>query len=357
MDERGQERCRFCGQVIVKKEEPRPSPADPTEWLNEKKVLEAKLATLLNEEQKLQDELETLRESERVSYELRAREVSLRADLDKARLRETQYKIEYEVFVRDSHEISLLTSQNVLATDQGQASVSRQEQVELRKKIERLKIKVEDTGSMSSDVIKEYDDTKMRDEHLSRELEDLEKSRGSLEDLMKELSETLHARFKDGLSLVNKEFSNFFETLFGGGKAAIEEVKIGGGVDEAGEEKESEIGIDISVSLPRKKIKGLDMLSGGERALTSIALLFAMSQVNPPPFLVLDETDAALDEANSRKYGQMLSQLSDKSQLIVVTHNRETMSHASVLYGVTMSSDGVSKLLSIRFDDATVYAK
>ena len=99
------------------------------------------------------------------------------------------------------------------------------------------------------------------------------------------------------------------------------------------------------------------MLSGGERALTSIALLFAMSQVNPPPFLVLDETDAALDEANSKKYGEMLEVLSKNSQLIVVTHNRETMSHASVLYGVTMSTDAISKLLSIRFDDAVTYAK
>ncbi len=99
------------------------------------------------------------------------------------------------------------------------------------------------------------------------------------------------------------------------------------------------------------------MLSGGERALTSIALIFAVSQVNPPPFLVLDETDAALDEANSRRYGDMIENLSKHSQLIVVTHNRETMSRAGVLYGVTMGADAVSKLLSIRFEEAEGYAK
>ena len=99
------------------------------------------------------------------------------------------------------------------------------------------------------------------------------------------------------------------------------------------------------------------MLSGGERALTSIALIFAVSQVNPPPFLVLDETDAALDEANSRKYGDMLENLSRHSQLIVVTHNRETMSRAQIIYGVTMDNDAASKLLSVRFDEATAYAK
>jgi len=109
--------------------------------------------------------------------------------------------------------------------------------------------------------------------------------------------------------------------------------------------------------LPRKKIKGLEMLSGGERSLTSIALIFAMSQVNPPPFIVLDETDAALDESNSRKYGDMIENLAKESQLILITHNRETMSRSGVLYGVTMGSGGVSKLLSIAFEEATAVAK
>ena len=99
------------------------------------------------------------------------------------------------------------------------------------------------------------------------------------------------------------------------------------------------------------------MLSGGERALTSIALIFAMSQVNPPPFIILDETDAALDEANSRRYGDMIEELAKRSQLILITHNRETMSRAGVLYGVTMGGDGVSKLLSIKLDEAVAVAK
>ena len=125
--------------------------------------------------------------------------------------------------------------------------------------------------------------------------------------------------------------------------------------DEGGEEEEE--GVDIAVSLPHKKIKGLQMLSGGERALTSIALLFAISQVNPPPFMALDETDAALDEANSRKYGDMIENLAKYSQLMVITHNRETMSRAGVLYGVTMGSDATSKVLSIAFEEASLVAK
>ncbi|MBU1159745.1 hypothetical protein KKD04_00995 [Patescibacteria group bacterium] len=107
--------------------------------------------------------------------------------------------------------------------------------------------------------------------------------------------------------------------------------------------------------MPKKRITSLDVLSGGERALTSIALLFAMTQVNPPPFLVLDETDAALDEANSQKYGKMLKNLSKQTQLIIVTHNRETMSQAGILYGVTMGSDSISRLLSIKFTEVEQY--
>jgi chromosome segregation protein len=116
-------------------------------------------------------------------------------------------------------------------------------------------------------------------------------------------------------------------------------------------------GIEISVNLPKKRVQALMQLSGGERALTSIALIFAMSQVNPPPFLILDETDAALDEANSRRYGDMIENLAKKSQLIVITHNRETMSRAGILYGVTMGGDGISKLLSVKFEEAAAVAK
>ena len=116
-------------------------------------------------------------------------------------------------------------------------------------------------------------------------------------------------------------------------------------------------GLSISVSIPRKKIRGLEVLSGGERALTSIALIFSMAQVNPPPFLVLDETDAALDEANSRRYADMIQELGQKSQLIVITHNRATMAAAGELYGVTMGQDGVSKLLSVKLEEAERVAK
>jgi len=249
----------------------------------------------------------------------------------------------------------------------------RLHQEERRKNIERLKIRIEDAGIGSSDdVLKEYRDASERDTFLEKELTDLNTSSESLQSLIKELDDKLTTEFKIGVEKINTQFQDFFSKMFGGGTAhlsVIREVKKKKSdvdlsamneenIDELIEaEEEGEEGIDIEVNLPKKKIKGLMMLSGGERALTSIALLFAMSQVNPPPFIILDETDAALDEANSKKYGDMIAELSKYSQLILVTHNRETMSRAGIIYGVTMGSDGVSKLLSIQFEEAVQVAK
>lgn len=237
------------------------------------------------------------------------------------------------------------------------------ERDEFRKKIERMRIRLEEAGGMDEGVIKEYEETEKRSAFLEKELSDLKKTSKSLEELFDDLNQKIEKDFKIGISKINSLFGIFFNEIFGGGKAEIKVIepskpkKI---VDENGEIEEIEEtkgGIDIIVNIPRKRIKSLNMLSGGERALVSIALLFAVSTINPPPFLVLDETDAALDEANSRKYAGMLKELSRKTQLIVITHNRETMRVADVLYGVTMGRDGVSSLLSIKFEEAESLVK
>ena len=258
---------------------------------------------------------------------------------------------------------------------QGALSEDRNEQEKRRKQIERLKIKIEESGLGNGDaVVKEFSQTKERDEFLARELIDLETSASKLKDIIAELEKTIDEKFKDGLKHINEALKGFFVKLFGGGEAklTIEQPRrkalrasYGAGpaddLDEDDTEFEEEedlyAGLSISVSLPRKKVKGLEILSGGERALTSIALIFSMSQVNPPPFLVLDETDAALDEANSKRYADMIQELGSKSQLIVITHNRATMAAAGELYGVTMSQDGVSKLLSVKLEEAEKVAK
>lgn len=239
---------------------------------------------------------------------------------------------------------------------------------EIRRNIERIKIKIEEAGaSGGEEVLQEFQEVSERDVFLERELSDLSSALGSLTLLITDLKSSLDEEFQTGIQKINKEFQEFFGTMFGGGSASLHIVKkqskkkvveIEDSEEESSlEEKIQEEGVEIEVNLPHKKVRELTMLSGGERSLTSIALLFAMSQVNPPPFLVLDETDAALDEANSRRYGDMIEKLSEYSQLIVVTHNRETMSRAKTLYGITVGSDGASKLLSIKFNDAELYAK
>lgn len=251
------------------------------------------------------------------------------------------------------------------------AAENRELQRDRRRELEKMKIRLEELGGANEDIEKEYKEVKERDDFLAREIADLEASVGKLNELIADLNDRLNEQFVTGLEKIDTEFNRFFTLMFGGGSAKLERVKPkvkkpkndtdldvdGVEPDEEEEEQVVEEGIDLDVKLPNKRVKGLDMLSGGERALTSIALIFAMSQVNPPLFVILDETDAALDEANSRRYGDMIEALAEKSQLILITHNRETMSRAGILYGVTMSGDGVSKLLSVKFDEALENAK
>jgi chromosome segregation protein len=233
--------------------------------------------------------------------------------------------------------------------------------------IDRLKIRVEEAGGAGEDVRTEYKEAVEREAFLTHELEDLAKSAGGLRSLITDLDTELSKSFNEGLIKVNASFSEFFSLMFGGGSAKLvleelDEAETDDEDDYAETESETttqkhKAGIEISVALPKKRVQSLMQLSGGERALTSIALIFAMSQVNPPPFLILDETDAALDEANSRRYGDMIENLAKRSQLIVISHNRETMSRAGILYGVTMGADGISKLLSVKFEEAVAVAK
>jgi chromosome segregation ATPase len=227
---------------------------------------------------------------------------------------------------------------------------------DLMRAIERSKVRIEEAGVPNrEEVISEYNSTRERDEYLTKELADIKDSEEKLLALISELETTLSERFSTGVKDVSKVFSEFFGEVFVGGKGKLVLMDITK-IDEEGEQT-VEQGIDIDVSLPNKKVKEISMFSGGERALVSIALLFAMSSITPPPFMVLDETDAPLDETNARKYGVMLRRLAEKSKLLVITHNRETMNHCDMLYGVTIGVDGSSRLLSINFKEAENYAQ
>jgi chromosome segregation protein len=364
----------------------------------EKERIEEELKELKRQEDNLQKEhsvlqkdmeheKESTRAAERTILKIEAKRQSLRSSLSLLYAKEEELNRAESDFKREIGEAAVLVGREAVdfenaviknpdgggLDEESIINESRPLQVERRRAIERIKIRLEESGySSSGDILKEFRETKERDEFLERELKDLIHSQASLQVLIDDLKRKLDKQFKEGLESINYQFNKFFSLQFPGGRASLclvrdqsrrkSAAELLGQYDDMAEEaqeREEDIGegIGIEIFLPHKRIRSLEMLSGGERALTSIALTFAISQVNPPPFLIFDETDAALDEANSRKYGDMIESLAERSQLILITHNRETMSRAGILYGVTMGSDGVSQLLSVKFDEAVAVAK
>ncbi|OGI92330.1 hypothetical protein A2933_01200 [Candidatus Nomurabacteria bacterium RIFCSPLOWO2_01_FULL_46_18] len=379
--------CPFCGSKIlsatpeqIKKREEEEK--DLAELKNSRTQILAEVEKTGTEERAVEKSIEflketinkeisTLRDREKEKYALKLKEQELHSTLEVIKVKEENLKREDEAFENELKEGEVLVGPEILSykNHQGNTESNRAEQEENRKKIERIKIKLEDAGEGSgAEIRKEFEEMAERDKFLEKEMGDLSKGIESLEQLISGLKEKIDLEFKEGVEKINVEFKELFALMFGGGNAKLvvtAPVKRSYSAKASQDDLEEvenknepqEEGIEINVSLPQKKVKELNALSGGERSLVSIALLFAMSQVNPPPFLVLDETDAALDESNSRKFGDMLEKLSKQSQLVVVTHNRETMSRADVLYGVTIGSDGASKLLSVKLAEAEAIAE
>lgn len=354
----------------------------------EKEEIAKEILELGREEQEVSAKIDELRkiseeralagrDAEKELFTLLSRERDLSLALEKINQQESHISREEREWKAELGEVAILAGKEALEFEHlalgerevgGEAEVKteREAQKERKKKIERMKIRLEELGlGGGDDIVKEFEEVKKRDNFLTREIDDLEKSAQSLKKIIDDLHDELEKCFTDGLEKINKKFQDFFTLLFGGGTARLsllvpQKRKIKDQDELTPNEmlelgimpEEQERGLEISLSLPHKRLRGLQMLSGGERTLVSIALLFAVSQVNPPPFLVLDETDAALDEANSKKYADMLEDLSTTTQLMIITHNRETMSRAGIIYGITAGQDAVSKVLSIKFEDA-----
>ncbi len=249
----------------------------------------------------------------------------------------------------------------------------------LHDKMLRLKHQLELIGGIDEEVMREYETTSERFVFLTTQVKDLRSAIASTEKIIDELDGEIRSQSAAAFTAINKEFQRYFAVLFGGGSCSLvkmsqddvaEETKVNmdRAMEEMAEEKiendsiasitervkeraDAVIGIDIQATPPGKKLKALNLLSGGERALTSIALISAIMATNPSPFVVLDEVDAALDEANTVRFSNILQELQKLTQFIVITHNRATMEKADMLYGVTMSGDGMSKLLSVKLDE------
>ena len=323
---------------------------------------------LQNVDNASRDMLEAARDNERLLGNIKSKKVELQGQLAVLAREESDIQVTQELCNRLVNEIITLAGDlpELENTDEEKEFLF---DVEIRT-LERLKIKFEELGGgVGIEARQEFDQTTERYEYLQKESADAETACSELESLLADLSQKLHNEFTSGLISINTAFQSYFVNMFGGGGAEVRLVELKqrkkavldedeeSETEEFDEDQVIEYGVEVRVQLPRKRVQDLAMLSGGERSLTSIALLFALSQVNPPPFVVLDETDAALDEANSRKYGLMLRELSSRAQLIVVTHNRETMASGHQLFGVTIGGDGASQVLSVKLEEATQYAK
>jgi chromosome segregation protein len=214
---------------------------------------------------------------------------------------------------------------------------------EARKKVKLIKLAIEELGTVNLGAIEEYKRVSERYEFLLEQKTDLKDAKDTLFQVIDEMDIEMKKRFAQTFDGIRTHFEPVFQTLFGGGRADLKLTN---------PEDLLNTGVEIVAQPPGKKLQNLGLLSGGERALTAIALLFAILKVRPVPFCVLDEVEAALDDANVYRYSQYLKRYSNENQFIVITHRKGTMEGADVLYGVTMQESGVSKLVSVRLEDS-----
>ncbi|PTK31522.1 chromosome segregation protein SMC [Staphylococcus hominis] len=210
----------------------------------------------------------------------------------------------------------------------------------LRKKVKLTKMSIEELGSVNVNAIEQFEELNERYTFLNEQRNDLREAKQTLEQIIDEMDQEVKDRFKATFFEVQDYFTSVFQSLFGGGHAKLELT----------DDDYLSAGVDIIVQPPGKKLQHLSLLSGGERALSAIALLFAILKVRSAPFVILDEVEAALDEANVIRYAQFLNDLSEKTQFIVITHRKGTMEYSDRLYGVTMQESGVSKLVSVNLN-------
>ena len=208
-----------------------------------------------------------------------------------------------------------------------------------QRKVNELRTNIKELGSVNVDSIEEYKNLKQRYDFMCEQRLDLEDTMSKLRKVIQEMLEIMREQFKEKFQIINKNFGEVFKELFGGGVAEVTLTD---------ENDILECGIDITVQPPGKKLQNMTLLSGGEKALTAIALLFAILKINPSPFCVLDEIEAALDDVNVYRYAEYLKKFSKETQFLIITHRKGTMEVADTVYGVTMEEKGISKLLSMK---------
>lgn len=289
------------------------------------KVEELKIARLKNNEDLLKKEKEVSSQFDIIED---LKEHLIKLDVKKVKIEQDLEQVvnnlweEYEITPNNAGDYK--KPDNIMAT---------------QKQVNSLRNQIKDLGSINIDAIEEYKKTKERYDFMCEQRLDLDNTAGKLRKIIYDMTETMKNQFAEKFKQINKNFSEVFVELFGGGKAEL---------ILNDEENILECGIDIRVQPPGKKLQNMMLLSGGEKAFTAIALLFAILKINPAPFCILDEIEAALDDVNVYRYAEYLKKFSDDTQFLVITHRKGTMEAADTVYGITMEENGISKLLSMK---------
>ena len=260
----------------------------------------------------------------------------LKAQIVKIDVKKTKLEEDIQAIINKMWEEYELTPNNV------QDEYKKPENVATtQKRVNNLRTEIKELGSINIDSIEEYKNMKERYDFMCEQRVDLENTMSKLRKMIQEMTTTMKEQFKEQFELINKNFAEVFKELFGGGNASLK-------LED--EENILECGIEITVQPPGKKLQNMMLLSGGEKAFTAIALLFAILKINPAPFCVLDEIEAALDDVNVYRFAEYLKKFSKDTQFLVITHRKGTMEAADTVYGVTMEESGISKLLSMKLN-------
>ncbi|MFC2950139.1 chromosome segregation protein SMC [Virgibacillus sediminis] len=310
--------------------------------------LEKSIQTQKEQKYQLSEKIEHLRaERHRLNKEIEAHEMSIKKE------EEIHQDITSSIQQKEVHvnrldvdmenRLTRLETEYTITFEKASSSYPQTDEVEtVQKLVEQMKQHIEQLGTVNLGAIDEYERIRERYEFLTEQRDDLTEAKDTLHTVIAEMDEEMKKLFEGTFSQIKEEFSEVFRQLFGGGHAQLKLTD---------PTNILETGVDIVAQPPGKKLQHLGLLSGGERALTAIALLFSILRVRPVPFCVLDEVEAALDEANVARFAKYLKFYSEKTQFIVITHRKGTMEEADVLYGVTMQESGVSRLVSVRLEE------
>ncbi len=287
------------------------------------------LKELRAQKAKMQDEKEKEQEENRLRID------DIKNQISKLEVKKSRIEIEQEQVINRMWEDYEITPNN--ATEYTKpTNIS-----DTTKKVNSLRTDIKELGSVNIDSIEEYKKTKERYDFMCEQRLDLENTISKLKRMISEMTDTMKEQFEKQFNQINKNFGEVFSQLFGGGKA---EVKL------TDSDNILESGIEIEAQPPGKKLQNMMLLSGGEKAFTAIALLFAILKINPAPFCVLDEIEAALDDVNVYRFAEYLRNFTNNTQFLVITHRKGTMEVANTVYGITMEENGISKLLSMKFE-------